>query len=373
MDDFADAVLHREDVEKRKRTVYIKAVFLKIEDINTIQEFFSGLVFVKARWREPMLDNYNGKDVSTIKWEGMWQPKLEINNTLGEAKQQIWRDVQFNASGEAFALEKRRVKGNFTERMELQEFPFDIQDLSLLITSDFKEEVIQLEEDEEDISCVVTDTFVDEQEWDLKKFVQCEPRTTIDQFSKDKYRRPGLFFRCCVIRKAGFFIWNIICNMAIISALSFTTFAVPRTLPQNRIQLSFILILACVTFKFAASQSVPKISYLTHLDRYILGSMIFLFFVAIWHGIVTRFDDDKTDNLDWYAYITFIVIYVTVHALFFITMIVRGYKRRSLVQQRETDYLMRLDRSHGLDSKSEVPKSKWRIRPGPASKVGIKV
>ena len=67
------------------------------------------------------------QDVSTIKWEGMWQPKLEINNTLGEAKQQIWRDVQFNASGEAFALEKRRVKGNFTERMELQEFPFDIQ------------------------------------------------------------------------------------------------------------------------------------------------------------------------------------------------------------------------------------------------------
>ena len=67
------------------------------------------------------------QDLTTIKWEGLWEPKLDINNTLGEAKQQIWRDVQFNASGEAFALEKRRVKGNFTERMELQEFPFDIQ------------------------------------------------------------------------------------------------------------------------------------------------------------------------------------------------------------------------------------------------------
>ena len=44
-----------------QRTVYIKAVFLKIEDINTIQEYFSGLVFVKARWREPMLDSCIGK------------------------------------------------------------------------------------------------------------------------------------------------------------------------------------------------------------------------------------------------------------------------------------------------------------------------
>ena len=50
-----------------------------------------------------------------------------------------------------------------------------------------------------------------------------------------------------------------------ISALSLVTFAVSRSLPQNRIQLSFILVLACVTFKFAASNSVPKISYLTHL------------------------------------------------------------------------------------------------------------
>ncbi|GFR96706.1 cys-loop ligand-gated ion channel-like isoform X4 [Elysia marginata] len=337
MDGFADAVLQQERVEKAKRTVYIKAVFLKIEDINTIQEYFSGLVFVKSRWREPALDSFFGKDVSNIKWEGMWGPKLDINNVLGEAKQQIWRDVQFNAKGEAFAVEKRRVKGNFTERMELQEFPFDIQDLSLLITSDFKEEMIQLEEDEEDLSSVVTDTFVDEQEWDLKHYVQCEPR-------------------------------------AIISALSFTTFAVPRTLPQNRIQLSFILILACVTFKFAASQSVPKISYLTHLDRYILGSMIFLFFVAIWHGIVTRFEDHETDNLDFYAYITFIVVYVLVHALFFVTLIVRGYKRRALVQQRETEYLMRLDKSHSREStNSDIPKTKWRLRPGPASKVGIKV
>ena len=48
--------------------------------------------------------------------------------------------------------------------------------MSLLITTDLKEEAIALEEDGEDISNVVIDTFVDEQEWDLKNFVQCEPR-----------------------------------------------------------------------------------------------------------------------------------------------------------------------------------------------------
>merc|ERR1712110_1105469 len=146
--------------------------------------------------------------------------------------------------------------------MELEEFPFDIQDLSLLVTSELSEQEINMLE-EEDISNVVTHSFVDESEWHLKKFVQCTPRITENEFTQNKYKKPGLFFRCCVIRRAGFFLWNIMLVMSIISALSFVTFSVVRTKPENRIQLSFILLLAGVTFKFAASQSVPKISYLT--------------------------------------------------------------------------------------------------------------
>ena len=50
-----------------------------------------------------------------------------------------------------------------------------------------------------------------------------------------------------------------------ISALSFSTFAVSPELPQNRLQLSFTLLLTSVTFKFVINQSLPKISYLTYM------------------------------------------------------------------------------------------------------------
>ena len=50
-----------------------------------------------------------------------------------------------------------------------------------------------------------------------------------------------------------------------ITTLSFTTFAVDVTLTQNRLQLSFIVLLTGVTFKLASNQSLPKIPYLTHL------------------------------------------------------------------------------------------------------------
>lgn len=40
---------------------------------------------------------------------------------------QIWYDVSVNDLNEAFVLEKRRVKGDFHETLELQSFPFDVQ------------------------------------------------------------------------------------------------------------------------------------------------------------------------------------------------------------------------------------------------------
>ena len=43
------------------------------------------------------------------------------------------------------------------------------------------------------------------------------------------------------------------------------TFAVKPTLPQNRLQLSFTLVLTAVAFKFVVNQSLPRISYLTYL------------------------------------------------------------------------------------------------------------
>ena len=35
--------------------------------------------------------------------------------------------LKYNEEGEAFVVEKRRVKGVFLENLELKDFPFDVQ------------------------------------------------------------------------------------------------------------------------------------------------------------------------------------------------------------------------------------------------------
>ena len=57
-------------------------------------------------------------------------------------------------------------------------------------------------------------------------------------------------------------------------------------------------------------------------DRYILSLMIFTFLIAVWHGVVTLWDDDTDSQKthDFWAFITFIIIYVLQHIAFVLIM-----------------------------------------------------
>ena len=61
-----------------------------------------------------------------------WNPKLFIENTIGEGKVKSNISLELDPEGEAFLVERRRVTGKFMEQLELWEFPFDVQVISLV-------------------------------------------------------------------------------------------------------------------------------------------------------------------------------------------------------------------------------------------------
>ena len=65
--------------------------------------------------------------IEDMEWEKFWNPKLYVENSLGEPQETIWQTLLFNSRGEATVYERRRIKGCFLENLELDEFPFDTQ------------------------------------------------------------------------------------------------------------------------------------------------------------------------------------------------------------------------------------------------------
>ena len=62
-----------------------------------------------------------------VDWDNYWNPKIYVENNLGEPKETVWQTLLMNGKGEATIYERRRVKGCFLENLELGEFPFDTQ------------------------------------------------------------------------------------------------------------------------------------------------------------------------------------------------------------------------------------------------------
>ncbi|ESN93036.1 hypothetical protein HELRODRAFT_189657 [Helobdella robusta] len=281
---------------KEKVTIYVKTVFLKVGEIDTLRDRFAADAFVQAKWREPALDGKQNLPTSEIDWSNYWSPKLSIDNVFGDPKETVWHTVLFDSRGTAMICQKRRVNGSFLEYMELNQFPFDTQDLTVSLTTDLSDKEVEFVEDPNDRCALNVESFVDEQEWKLHKMIHTWTRTREEAFKSIQCLHPVFSAACKASRRPEFFIWNILIVMFLICSLSFATFAVGVGLPQNRLQLSFILLLTTVSFKFVVNQSLPMISYLTYLDKYILSSMAILCCICVWHAVVTAIQNSINET-----------------------------------------------------------------------------
>lgn len=70
----------------------------------------------------------------------------------------------------------------------------------------------------------------------------------------------------------------------LVTCIGFTAFTFSADSPQFRCHLTSLLLLTLVNFRWILSSSIPSISYLTLLDKYSIGSIIFLFALFIWHS-----------------------------------------------------------------------------------------
>ncbi|CAF2564401.1 unnamed protein product [Rotaria sp. Silwood2] len=131
--------------------------------------------------------------------------------------------------------------------------------------------------------------------------------------------------------------------------MAFATFSVTYNLPQNRLQLSFTLLLTAVTFKWVVVRCLPTISYLTTLDKYVLLSMVMLCVVCAWHAIIAVCPTDVAPRWDNMALISLAVIYTVFHLVFFLWMYFVTYRRRRVMKRKDKEYLKnRFERLNAL-------------------------
>jgi hypothetical protein len=342
-----------EENDVSKITVYIEVVFMKLGEIDTIKETYTAEIVIQARWREPKLDgivNARETNPDTVKWNEFWNPKLYIHNSIGELKETIGNSISYDTDNwEAYLVERRRVKGTFIENLELFTFPFDTQDLTIKVASERPDEELTLENDPLRVSTINVDMFVDEQEWRLYKEVENE-KDQIDEVYDANTGHTGkrtiISCKTHATRRPGYYITNILVIMFFICSMVFTTFSVDFIKRENRLQLTFILLLTTMAFKSAVGNSLPRISYLTSLDVYIMASMTIVVLICVWHAIVPYISFEWTaaiaNTSDKAVLIAFGGLFALVQIVFVLAVGMPYLRRRFVYEEKERKHKIKL-------------------------------
>jgi hypothetical protein len=72
----------------------------------------------------------------------------------------------------------------------------------------------------------------------------------------------------------------------LITALGFVPFAFDPGAPQFRCQVTGLLLLTSVNFRWIVTQRLPSVGYLTSLDKYAIGSLLCLVLFCVWHSLI---------------------------------------------------------------------------------------
>lgn len=84
------------------------------------------------------------------------------------------------------------------------------QDLSVFVISELPEAEVDLVEEDQELSIVNAQSFIDAQEWKLYEHIESFRQPTSKEFVNSRHKHSGILLQCRASRKPGFFVWNIL-------------------------------------------------------------------------------------------------------------------------------------------------------------------
>ncbi|KAK3786486.1 hypothetical protein RRG08_058542 [Elysia crispata] len=259
------------------KNVQIRVVFLRIIDIDTVGQQFEAEVYIEARWTEKKFQGRSMMALADVEFQQCWDPQLKLLNVVGDLDMEKTSMVlRYEPDSISPVLVYMwHVKGVFRERMELQHFPFDVQELSVVLSSSLPVEHVDLLEEPTYDSSVNLGALQDSEEWKNYRHVEFTrdvKKREMDSFSK----HPVLVVSAHVKRKLGTYFWNVGLIVFLILALTFTLLAVDPML-NDRLAIIMTLFLTSVAFKLVVRSHLPSIPYLTYMDIYVVFALVYLF------------------------------------------------------------------------------------------------
>ena len=320
--------------------VDIRVVFLKLGNISIKDSKFSCEAFLEASWHDPNFSVKNSHN-DEIQYSDKihWNPRILIQNITSNSTQEIWYFVEKVKNGYKIS-ERRRLKGDFMQTFNLKNFPFDLQELCLNVSSLRSSKEININLSKEKLSSVDVSAFTQTHEWVLYPAVGHLESSKQSYFSDTA--NTILDISVCISRKPTYYYWNSFLLSFIITLICFCCYAIRCDISGNRLIISITVLLTLITFKLSLSKYLPSLSYLTILDKYSLMSISIIFINCTYFaimGVVTLplcpFPYNIADN---YAFYSSISLYFLLNIFIIIKIVILSVNNKRILEKRAKEH-----------------------------------
>lgn len=276
------------------REVRIALLLTDLTEVNGAEQSFSADVFMVATWHDPELAD-GSAGLRTLAYDDVWHPTLLIYNRRS-VTESMPNEVVVRPDGTVTYLQ--RFTGQFSSPMSLRDFPRDRQEFFVWLVAPARIGAnITLVADEslatlrsEQLS--ISDWKVGEASLSMETL----------QIAPGAATNPGVKLSFPATRRVTYYTIQVLIPLMAIVMMAYAVFWVAPTVVPTRVGVVVTTMLTLIAYRFMLANHVPRLSYLTRLDWFMLGAtmlvVLTLFTMAGTSYLVSREREDIVKKID---------------------------------------------------------------------------
>lgn len=258
--------------------VKMRYVVLDIDGVDSAVQNFTMNLFFRAEWMDPR-ETHSGDGPVSKELSELWNPNIQITN-----RQKIFKTMDEVAkvypSGKVEVVQ--RVWGDFSQILDLKNFPFDSQNFEVtLVSVGHTTDEVQLVLDKELPSGISPQFSLPD--WEILEHKAWGHNTAV--FAE--MDKAAMFTISLEAKRHNeYYIIKVILPLFLIVAMSWIVFWIDPEQAGTQIGVATTSMLTLIAYRFSIDSLVPAVSYLTRMDTFILSSTL-LVFATLGEAVIT--------------------------------------------------------------------------------------
>jgi len=274
-------VFDRPDPEGVPTKISIGLFLLDLISIDDVDQSFTADFYAVVRWNDPRLsiaDPTEAQMIRVFDIDEIWHPLTYVINQRRMTRQ---LDNVFRVDSAGNVQYVQRFSGEFSSPLDLKNFPLDKQNLALQVVSfRYGPEEVEFVLDQQRTGQRDTLSLVG---WSKG---QLQPEITTEYLRIQDRHLARIDFKLEVKRQRPYYIIKALVPLFLIIFMAWSVFFIDPSVIGPQIGIPTSSVFALILFNHRISALLPRVSYLTRIDRFILFSII-LVFITLGESVVT--------------------------------------------------------------------------------------